>query len=166
MTPHIIVVTGEIGSMLIDAVVNPPNSQMDCFISGGGSHAQLNNLRPGAAAITSANASNSKYIIRAVPPKYSRSSDSEETITKQFKAAYKNSLKLAKENGCKSIAFPILAAQTNGYPIRRACQEAIEAIFESENVVDTIMIVANRKNEKHYETFRDTLNVFLENSLE
>lgn len=52
----------------------------------------------------------------------------EELSNKQLYNAYTNSLKLAEENGIKSIAFPTISAGAYGYPIDLACKIEIDAI--------------------------------------
>ena len=44
--------------------------------------------------------------------------------------AYRQSLELAVENGCKSIGFPLISAGIFGYPIDQAWREALQACSE------------------------------------
>ena len=48
-------------------------------------------------------------------------------ITK-LAACYRNSLALALENGCRSIAFPCISTGVYGYPIRDAAEIAVREV--------------------------------------
>lgn len=43
-------------------------------------------------------------------------------------ACYRNSLALAAENGCKSIAFPCISTGIYGYPIEEAAKIAVREV--------------------------------------
>ena len=45
-------------------------------------------------------------------------------------ACYRNSLALAAENGCKSIAFPCISTGIYGYPIEDAAKIAVREVRE------------------------------------
>ena len=79
----------------------------------------------GSAVITPAFAlKDAKYIIHAVGPRWSGGKNNEADLL--FGAYYK-SLELAKENGCRSIGFPLISAGIFGYPVKEAWFIAIRA---------------------------------------
>ena len=56
-------------------------------------------------------------------------------------SCYENSLKLAKENGLKTVAFPLISAGVYGYPQREAIKVAIETMMLQQNDFDEITLV-------------------------
>ena len=80
----------------------------------------------GSAVITgSYNIPTCKYIIHAVTPLYINGHYSEKEL---LQSCYRSILKLAVENGCKSIAIPLLSAGAYGYPRDEAYRIATSTI--------------------------------------
>ena len=78
----------------------------------------------GSAVITGGFRSKAKYIIHAVGPRYKDGKHGEDKL---LYGAYQTALRLAVENGCSSIAFPLISAGVFGYPVADAWAVALRA---------------------------------------
>jgi hypothetical protein len=85
-------------------------------------------------------------IIHTVGPVYrdgGESSGGEEVAAAPSSAAllasaYTNSLRLANEHGCKSVAFPAISCGVYGYPLAAAAAVAVEACAEAAGGVEHV----------------------------
>ena len=66
-----------------------------------------------------------KFVIHTVGPVYRDGLHGE---PEKLAACYRNSLALAAENGCKSIAFPCISTGIYGYPIEDAAKIAVREV--------------------------------------
>ena len=82
-------------------------------------------MNEGEVAITPGFKLPAKYIIHAVSPLYIDGASGEE---EKLRACYRKSLQLAYENGCKSIAFPLIATGGFGYPKEEGMGIAVDEI--------------------------------------
>lgn len=126
-----------------DAIVNAANEHLQ---AGGGvcgaifSAAGYDKLQAacdvfkhcdtGSAVITSGFDLKAKNIIHAVGPIWRGGQNGE---VQALYNAYKRSLELAAENGCRSIGFPLISAGIYGYPLKDAWRQAIQACMDFEN---------------------------------
>ncbi|MBO4604449.1 MAG: macro domain-containing protein [Clostridiales bacterium] len=126
-----------ITELATDAVVNAANSRL-----AGGSGVcgaifreagwekmekacdEIGGCPTGKAVITPGFDLPAKYVIHAVGPMWSGGSRNEPEL---LYSAYENSLKVAKENGCHSIGFPLISAGIFGYPHMDAWKIALTA---------------------------------------
>ncbi len=79
----------------------------------------------GEARITPGFKLPAKFVIHTVGPVYE---DGKHGEPKLLAACYRNSLALAVENGCQSIAFPCISTGVYGYPIEDAAKIAVREV--------------------------------------
>ncbi len=82
-------------------------------------------LSEGEAAITPGFALPAKYIIHAVSPIYIDGNSGEE---EKLRNCYRNSLRIALEHNVRSIAFPLIATGSFGYPQEEGMRIAVDEI--------------------------------------
>ena len=133
------IVRQDITKMKVDAIVNAANTNL---LMGGGVcgaifkaaganelQAACNALAPiktGEAVITPGFALPCKYIIHTAGPVYNRHEPQQSG--ELLRSAYTSALTLAAENGCDSIAFPLISSGIYGYPKDAALRVATSAI--------------------------------------
>lgn len=127
------IVRNDITRMAVDAIVNPTNEKLrpdggvDAAVhkaAGEGLSAAckgLGMLQSGHVVLTKGYNLPCKYIIHTVGPRWYDGFRKEETILRQ---CYREALTLAKEKGCQSIAFPLVAAGCFGFPAEKALEIA------------------------------------------
>ncbi|MBO5076440.1 MAG: macro domain-containing protein [Clostridia bacterium] len=104
---------------------------------------KLGNIAPGAAAYTRAFRLSAKYIIHTVGPAWNGGDQGEREI---LRACYTNSLALAAELKCGSIAFPLIATGVYGFPKDEALRIALDEInrFLLSHDMNVILVVLDR----------------------
>lgn len=135
------IVRQDITRMHVDAVVNAANTHL---AMGGGvcgaifnaagpdklqaACSKVSPIKTGHAVITPGFNLHAKFIIHAAGPVYNRLN--KEKCERLLRSAYTESLRLALENDCESIAFPLISGGIFGFPKDRALQTAVSAIKE------------------------------------
>jgi O-acetyl-ADP-ribose deacetylase len=127
---------GDITLQEVDALVNAANSRL---AGGGGVDGAIHRrggptimqetaerypdgCPTGSAVITSAGELPARYVIHAVGPVWSGGQRGEAEL---LAGAFRRSLGLAIDHGCKSVAFPALSAGAYRYPLDEAAQIAL-----------------------------------------
>ena len=150
------IVRNDISNMRVDAIVNTANPRpviglgVDSAIHEKAGPAllaarqKLGAIRCGEAAVTPAFRMNAQYVIHTVGPVWDGGSYGEETLLRN---CYDNSLKLALQHDCKSIAFPLISTGNYGFPKDKALQIAISAFsaFLLEHEMQIYLVVFDRK---------------------
>jgi O-acetyl-ADP-ribose deacetylase (regulator of RNase III) len=153
------IVRNDITKMSVDAIVNTANPRpviglgTDSMIHEAAGPSLLvarqaiGRIDVGCAAITPAFALQAKYVIHTVGPVWDGGSYGEE---ESLRNCYDNSLKLAVENKCKSIAFPLISTGNYGFPKDKALQIAISAFstFLLEHEMQIYLVVFDRTSFK------------------
>lgn len=115
---------------------------------------KINILETGKAFITKGYNLPSKFVIHTVGPIiYDEVGENEEL---QLRNCYINSLKLAMENGIRTIAFPCISTGEFRFPKEEACKIAILAVQDflkeySENFDKIVFNVYGEEDYKIYE---------------
>lgn len=146
-------VRGDITKLEVDAIVNAANQSL---MGGGGVDGAIHSAagpelleecitlggcRTGEAKITKGYHLPAKHVIHTVGPVYGR--DPVKAI-ELLKSCYINSLNLAVENTCRTIAFPNISTGVYGYPKEEAAMVAISAVKEflsKDSYLDMVIFV-------------------------
>lgn len=168
-------ITGDITKQEVDAVVNAANQTL---LGGGGVDGmihraagpelleecrKLGGCKTGEAKITKGYNLPAKYVIHTVGPIYKDGTFNEEA---ELTACYKNSLALAVQYKCSTVAFPVISSGAYGYPFRDAVDTAIAAItdfLDGEEFELTVFLVFydqkySRENDALYRRLRKFVN--------
>jgi O-acetyl-ADP-ribose deacetylase (regulator of RNase III) len=132
---HISILRADITRLEADCIVNAANSGL---LPGGGvcgaifraagyeelcrACEAIGGCATGRAAITPGFQLPARYIIHAVGPRWSGGRHGEREL---LAGAYASALQLAADNGCRSIAFPLISAGIFGYPREEAWEVAL-----------------------------------------
>ena len=133
------IIREDITRLAVDAIVDPTD---EYYSGSGGTDAAIHRaagpmlrlalarkkpLRVGEATITSGFFLPAKYIIHTCGPIWGGGEDGED---EELAQCYESCLALAKEYGCRSVAFPLISGGTFGFPNDDALRIAKDTISE------------------------------------
>ena len=133
------IVRNDITNMRVDAIVNTANprpvigSGTDSAIHRKAGPAllqarkEIGDIMPGHAVATPAFYLHAKFVLHTVSPAWVDGNHREEELLRQ---AYDAALHLAVEKNCESVAFPLMAAGSYGFPRDKALSVAIQAFTD------------------------------------
>ena len=128
---------GDINELHTDAIVNAANSSLilGAGVAGairakGGPSIQqecdeIGGCPVGGAVITTGGNLKAQHVIHAVGPRKGEGDEEE-----KLKNATLNSLKVADDNGLKSIGFPAISTGVYGFPIERCAEIMLAATID------------------------------------
>jgi O-acetyl-ADP-ribose deacetylase len=143
-------VVGDLTEQRVDAIVNAAN---EALAPGGGvcgairraggdeifdEAARLGGCATGDAKATGAGRLPARYVIHAVGPVWGGGDAGEAEL---LGSAYRRSLEVAEELGCRTIALPALSTGIYGYPVELAAPVAVAAVRPFADRFDEIRFV-------------------------
>jgi O-acetyl-ADP-ribose deacetylase (regulator of RNase III) len=159
---------GDITTVAVDAIVNAANTTL---LGGGGVDGAihraagpellaecktLGGCRPGEAKITRGYNLPAAHVIHTVGPVWSGGNRGEpETLAN----CHRNSLRVAVENGVRTIAFPAISCGVYRYPIGDAAKIAVETtrcfLSENDSIAAVTFVVSSDEIETEYRRLLD-----------
>jgi O-acetyl-ADP-ribose deacetylase (regulator of RNase III) len=132
---------GDITLQQVDAIVNAANSHL---AGGGGVDGAIHRrggpeimrdtaarypqgCLTGSAVISTAGKLDARFVIHAVGPVWRGGQRGEAEL---LRSAYRRSLELAVEHGCRSVALPALSTGAYGYPMGQAAHVALSTAID------------------------------------
>jgi O-acetyl-ADP-ribose deacetylase (regulator of RNase III) len=143
-------VVGDLTKQPVDAIVNAANAELapgggvcGAILRAGGEEifeeaALLGGCPTGDARATGAGRLPARYVIHAVGPVWHGGGVGEAEL---LASAYRRSLEVAEELGCRTVAFPALSTGIYGYPLEEAARVSVTAVRPFAERFDEIRFV-------------------------
>ena len=167
------IIRQDITKMKVDAIVNTTNGEMVGYsgvdlavhtVAGQGLDeecAKLPYLELGRACVTGAYHLPCKYVIHTVGPVWRGGNYGEASV---LRACYIESLKLAVERKCKTVAFPLISSGVYCFPKNMVLRFAIETITEFlfEHELTVYLCVFDRESYSFSQKLFDDIKAFID----
>jgi O-acetyl-ADP-ribose deacetylase (regulator of RNase III) len=155
MLPRVVLVQGDLTEQAVDAIVNAANSSL---LGGGGVDGAIHRrggpaileacqrlraerypagLPTGQAVATPAGLLAAHWVIHTVGPIYSAREDCAGLLA----SCHVESLRVADELGCTTVAFPAISTGVYGYPLDLAAPVAVKAVLDAQTRVEEVRFV-------------------------
>ena len=167
------IIRQDITKMAVDAIVNTTNEEMVGYsgvdlavhtLAGGELDEECRRIAPlglGQAKLTRGYGLPAKYIIHTSGPVWRGGLMGEDII---LRSCYVESLRLAVESGCQTVAFPLISSGVYCYPkdqvLKFAVQTITEFLFEQELTV--YICVFDRTSYSFSKKLFDDINEFID----
>lgn len=160
---------GDITTLAVDAIVNAANNTL---LGGGGVDGAihraagralleecrtLGGCKTGEAKITNGYNLPAKKVIHTVGPVYYSLQKNKPAL---LASCYRNSMRLAHENGIKTIAFPSISTGVYSYPVKEAVKIAVAQVKKSlEEYPDIEKVIFVCFDNEVYDAYRKELGI-------
>ena len=169
------IIRQDITKINCDAIVNPTNTTLT---PGGGVDLSIHNtagslladrckelktLSVGEAVITPAYDLPCKFVIHTVGPIWKGGHNNEKSL---LESCYENSLALAKQHNCETLAFPLISSGTNNFPKNQVLSVAVNAIsnFLFENEMTVFIVVYDNESFTISENLFDNVKEYIDDN--
>jgi len=167
---------GDIIEQTTEAIVNAANSSLmggggvDGAIHRAGGPAILDECRhivarqgrlpTGEVVITGGGNLKARFVIHTVGPVWHGGNCGEDELLAN---AYRESLRVAVENGVQSISFPSISTGAYGYPVERAARVAINTMIsfmkEDDRLTEVVVVLFDERTLRSYITALEEIEI-------